>query len=174
VGLEVFEYPNQAGNRSYEENQVGCSEFFPAGKNGESQAVEKAVKQRWVSVVGYKPIWDDRRELWYCDIGLNRIPSYGCFFKLVYLANQPKSLETFELSAPIRADFIQARPDRIVNVMREPNNPLAIRVIVSEPIGSKTPMRADTTLQGVKNEFQIEVYQPCVTTNGSHVWLDSR
>ncbi|MFO0180956.1 MAG: hypothetical protein ACK517_04135, partial [bacterium] len=90
---------------------------------------------RNVAVVGYKPKWHAERKLWYCDIGLRRIPSYGCFLRMIIARFQPKSIKGMEISVPAVADFIQVLPERTVSVTRDPYDKLGrtLRVVVYEP-----------------------------------------
>ena len=56
---------------------------------------------------------DANRYVKLTDIGLKRIPSYGCFIRLALVRYQFHSEKNFELSAPVRADFIQADPKAV-------------------------------------------------------------
>lgn len=130
---------------------------------------------RRVSVVGFEPQWNDKRKLWFCDIGLSSIPSYGCFVRLLLTRYQPNSVENFELSAPVRADFIQVRPDRIVTVLRDPDDPkgLSLKVLISEPIEEGRTALEGSALEGfMANRFSVHVEMACETRNGTPVgWM---
>jgi PAS domain-containing protein len=121
---------------------------------------------RNVAVVGYKPKWHPERKLWYCDIGLRRIPSYGCFLRMIVARFQPKSIKGMELSAPVVADFIQILPERTVSVTRDPfdKQGRTLRVVVYEP-----EHEAKTVLDpaaGVSNRFEVHLEQPCAFPTG--------
>jgi hypothetical protein len=128
--------------------------------------------QRRVSVIGFNPKWDDRRKLWYCDIGLRQIPSSGCFIRLALARFQPNSIRDYELSAPVRADFIQLRSDRIVNIMREPTDVTdnTIRVTIFEPrIEGRTPLVGHAPPGTLANRFELHIEEQCVTADGTAI-----
>jgi hypothetical protein len=131
---------------------------------------------RRVSVVGYKPRWDFRRKLWYCDIGLSRIPSYGCFIRLALVRYQPNSLRDYELSTPVRADYVQLRPDRILTVMRDATDHYqrTIRIAISEPLmEGHTPLVSSSSPKSIRNRFAVHFEQLCRTTRDTPVgWVE--
>jgi hypothetical protein len=122
---------------------------------------------RNVAVVGFKPEWHPEKKLWYCDIGLRRIPSYGCFLRMVFARLQPKSIKGMELSPPVVADFIQMLPERTVSVVRDPHDKdgRTLCVVIYEPTNeAKTPL---DRIAGVSNRFDIQVQQPCAFPTGA-------
>jgi hypothetical protein len=74
---------------------------------------------RTVTVVGYEPHFDERRQLWTVDLSL---PSGGHYFPMVRLALarfQPHALDDVRLSSVVTADVVQTAPDRTLTVTRD-------------------------------------------------------
>jgi hypothetical protein len=69
-----------------------------------------------VDVVGYKPVYDRQRKLWYADVQIDPGTSYFPFVRLALARYQPDSIAKAELSRVLLCDFAQLVPDRTVNV----------------------------------------------------------
>lgn len=83
-----------------------------------------AKKQRY-TVVGYKPAYDEERQLWYCDIEMDPGESYYPFVRLALVRLQPKSLENDVTGEDVycsrisQSEFCQLVPDREATVRIE-------------------------------------------------------
>lgn len=129
--------------------------------------------ERNVAVVGYKPKWHVERKLWYCDIGLRRIPSYGCFLRMILTRFQPKSIKGMELSAPVIADFVQLLPERTVSVTRDPfdQHGRTLRVVVYEPENEANTVHNDPSTP-FSNRIEVHLEQPCAFPTGGEIgWV---
>jgi hypothetical protein len=80
-----------------------------------------------VGVLGYEPHFSADRQLWYVDIGFEAAATQWPFVRLALARYQPSSLVGCHLSTPVRADFVQLPPERVLTVGR----PGASRVSVS-------------------------------------------
>ncbi len=67
-----------------------------------------------VDVVGYRPKFDQERNLWYCDILLEPDTAYFPMVRLALARFQPISVEGAHISPVVLADFIQVAPHREV------------------------------------------------------------
>jgi len=65
-----------------------------------------------VRVVGFEPLWDDVRKLWYVDITLGPTSAYYTFVRFGLCRYQPHSLSNVELSRVVRTEFAQLLADR--------------------------------------------------------------
>jgi hypothetical protein len=72
-----------------------------------------------VAVAAYEVFLDQEKDLLYCDIDIEAQHSYFPFVRLALARYQPCSLNGYELSAPVRAEFIQLTPDRTLTIKRE-------------------------------------------------------
>jgi hypothetical protein len=81
-----------------------------------------------VSVVTFKPQWNDERKLWYFDIDLNTDNAFAPFVRLALARVQPFSVGDLQMSRVVRADFSQVVPDRTMSVA--PSGPNAYTVSV--------------------------------------------
>ena len=92
-----------------------------------------------VTAVGYQPIYNEERELWYVDCAINPGNHFWPFVRLAVARYQPESVAGCHLSAPVRCDFVQLPPERIASVSRTDES--HVRVLVRGQVG----MRAQTT-----------------------------
>ena len=83
-----------------------------------------------VSVAGYKPSYDEDRQLWYCDIDLDPGPAYTPFIRLALARFQPISVEGAYISRVVLADFVQLAAARAATVIRDPGNPRLLNVSI--------------------------------------------
>lgn len=80
-----------------------------------SKSVFLAEMDDKVDVVGYRPQFDEERNLWYCDILLDPDVAYFPMVRLALARFQPNSIARAEISAVTLADFIQVAPHRAVS-----------------------------------------------------------
>lgn len=90
-----------------------------------------------VTVVGYRPQYNQERKLWYVDIALDPGPTFWPFVRLAVSRYQPDSIDGCHLSPPIRCEYTQLTPERTTSVSRTDDR--HVRVVVSGPIGVRTP-----------------------------------
>ena len=95
-----------------------------------------------VTVLGYQPIFDKTRKLWYVDVAVDPGDSFWPFLRLAVCRYQPNSINGCHLSAPVRCDFVQLPPERTASVSRTDDR--HVRVVVAGPVG---PPRRPTTQQ---------------------------
>jgi hypothetical protein len=89
-----------------------------------------------VTVVGYKPQYNQERRLWYVDVALDPGPTFWPFIRLAVCRYQPDSIPGCHLSPPVRCDYVQLAPERTTSVSRTDDR--HVRVVVSGPIGIRT------------------------------------
>lgn len=65
-----------------------------------------------VRVVGFEPLWDEDRKLWYVDLTLTPGSAYYTFVRFALCRYQPHSLLNVELSRVVRTEFAQLLADR--------------------------------------------------------------
>jgi hypothetical protein len=87
-------------------------------------------------VLGYRPIYNPTRKLWYVDIAVDPSDSFWPFLRLALCRYQPESINGCHLSAPVRCDFVQLPPERTASVSRTDDR--HVRVVVSGPVGRRT------------------------------------
>ncbi len=158
---------------------AGGSLGLPIDGTSNSKATTDEKMLQNVAVLGFEPKWNEHRKLWYCDVGIDKLPSYGCFVRLSLVRYQPNSIKGMELSSVVLADFIQLRPERTVSIIRDPMDKTrrSLRVTITEPTDeARTPLvPKDPTAPsaiGVKNEFKVHVEKPLLLADGSHVgWV---
>ncbi|GAA2988179.1 hypothetical protein JOD63_002032 [Microbacterium terrae] len=80
-----------------------------------------------VATASYRPRFSVERGLWYVDIAFEHEATHWPFLRLAVARHQPNSLAGCHLSTPVRADFVQLPPQRVLTVGR----PDAARVSVS-------------------------------------------
>ncbi len=93
-------------------------------------------EQPSVTVVGYKPQYNQERRLWYVDVALDPGPTFWPFVRLAVCRYQPGSITGCHLSPPVRCDYVQLTPERTTSVSRTDDR--HVRVVVSGPIGIRT------------------------------------
>jgi hypothetical protein len=65
-----------------------------------------------VRVLGFQPLWDAERKLWYVDVVLGPASAYYTFVRFALCRYQPHSLANVELSRVVRTEFAQLLADR--------------------------------------------------------------
>ena len=88
-----------------------------------------------VTVLGYQPIFDKTRKLWYVDVAVDPGDSFWPFLRLAVCRYQPNSINGCHLSAPVRCDFVQLPPERTASVSRTDDR--HVRVVVAGPVGRR-------------------------------------
>jgi hypothetical protein len=88
-----------------------------------------------VSVLGYRPQYNEERRLWYVDVGFDPDAQFWPFVRLVVARYQPESIGGCHLSAPVRCDYVQLTPERTASVSRTDER--HVRVVLSGPVGSR-------------------------------------
>jgi hypothetical protein len=125
-GGSVSLAPSQAdfsGNATFE--LCGSDASNPQTKLADLTLEEhKAAK---VTAIGYKPICDRERKLWYCDITLSPRKAYHPFVRFAFARMQPNSLPDCHLSSVVTADFAQIAPDRCV-IARKQKRDISVAV----------------------------------------------
>lgn len=86
-----------------------------------------------VVVVGYQPLYNHDRDLWYVDVAIDPGDRFWPFLRLAVARYQPDSLPGCHLSAPARCDYVQLAPTRTTSVSRTDDR--HVRVVVSGPVG---------------------------------------
>ncbi|MCW5863678.1 MAG: hypothetical protein KIT52_11290 [Anaerolineae bacterium] len=86
---------------------------------------------RFVTVVGFVPRYDESRGLWTVDLDLPTAGHYFPFIRLALARFQPRALSDVRLSSVMLADFVQTAPDRLLTVARDAGGPGVHRIHVS-------------------------------------------
>jgi hypothetical protein len=115
-------------------------------------------EQPTVTVVGYRPQYNQERRLWYVDVALDPGPTFWPFVRLTVCRYQPDSIAGCHLSAPVRCYYVQLTPERTTSVSRTDDR--HVRVVVSGPIGVRAfPERgraaADAFAEAVSANRQV-------------------
>ena len=95
--------------------------------------------QPTVAVLGYEPVFNHERQLWYVDVAIRPGDAFWPFVRLAVARYQPTSLPGCHLSAPVQCDFVQLPPERTLSVSR--TDVRHVRVVLSGPVGFRTPLR---------------------------------
>lgn len=102
-----------------------------------------------VNVVGFEPLYDEGRRLWFADLTVD-LPTdtYMPFVRLALVRYQPHALPDAMISRVVLADFMQLTPDRTATVTADPHHPRAVRVAVSGvgPRGPRATVRREAAL----------------------------
>lgn len=94
-----------------------------------------------VRALGYKPQYNEERQLWYVDVAINPAHTLWSFVRLAVARYQPHSVDGCHLSAPVRCNFVQLPPERTTSVSRTDGS--HVRVVVSGPVGTREPWSPD-------------------------------
>ncbi|MRX42136.1 hypothetical protein [Agromyces kandeliae] len=87
-----------------------------------------------VTVVGHRPAFDESRDLWYCDIQVDAGSAYTPFVQLALARYQRHSIPGEEISAVVKADFVQLVPRREATFVLSPDGD-AIAVTLAGTVG---------------------------------------
>ncbi len=124
---------------------VALEDFYAAtlgidGERGNDDRISAAAVQRLpgkggslVTVVGYRPEYNEDRKLWFVDVAIEPEAAVWPFVRLVVARYQPNSLPGKALSKAVRCDFTQLLPERTLTVSRPDDG--HVRVTVTGPVG---------------------------------------
>jgi hypothetical protein len=114
-------------------------------------------------VIGYQPVFDPERRLWYADVQINSdvLTNYTPFIKMSLVRFQPSSIADHEISQIVAAEFAQLLPTRSVSVTRDGSHALCINVH-----GSPLPPGIDPVVR-----FGIRVERQLIGITGAASWL---
>lgn len=114
------------------------------------------------TVIGYQPIYDPGRGLWYIDVTVKNPGAYTPFIKLSIVRFQPASLQGLEASMFVPAEFAQLFPSRRVSVTRASSkDTLCVNVSGGAIPAGESPA----------SRFQITVDRQCIDFKGNVNWL---
>jgi hypothetical protein len=88
-----------------------------------------------VTVLGYRPQYNEERQLWYADVAIDPRDAFWPFVRLAVARYQPSSINGCHLSVPVRCDFVQVTPERTASVSRIDDR--HVRVVLSGPVGAR-------------------------------------
>ena len=88
-----------------------------------------------VTVLGYRPRYNAKRQLWFVDVAIDPGDHFWPFVRLAVARYQPDSIDGCHLSAPVKLDFLQLMPERTASVSR--TDIRHVRVVVSGPVGTR-------------------------------------
>lgn len=97
---------------------------------------------RGVTVLGYKPQYNEDRGLWYVDVVVDPTTAFWPFVRFAVARYQPDSVAGAHLSPAVLADFVQLPPERVTSVSRTDDH--HVRVVVSGPVGIRHASRLST------------------------------
>jgi hypothetical protein len=116
-----------------------------------------------VTVVGYRPEYNEDRGLWFVDVAIEPAAAVWPFVRLVVARFQPNSLPGKTLSKAVRCDFAQLLPERTLTVSRPDDK--HIRVTVTGPIGMRDNGRGEGAINtqgsaGGAGTFPLGAFDP--------------
>jgi hypothetical protein len=82
-------------------------------------------------VAGHTVSYDDKRQLWYCDVEMDPGEAYFPFLRLALARFQPDSIPDAHLSRIILAEFIQLVPGRSASITFDPVDTTQILLAVT-------------------------------------------
>lgn len=124
---------------------VALEDFYSAtlgidGERGNDDRISTAALHRLpgkdgslVTVVGYRPEYNEDRGLWFVDVAIEPAAAVWPFIRLVVARYQPNSIPGKALSKAVRCDFAQLLPERTLTVSRPDD--AHVRITVIGPIG---------------------------------------
>ena len=139
---------------------VALEDFYSAtlgidGERGTDERISAAVVQRLpgkggsiVTVVGYRPEYNEDRKLWFVDVAIEPEAAVWPFVRLVVARYQPNSLPGKALSKAVRCDFTQLLPERTLTVSRPDDG--HVRVTVTGPIGLRDMGRGEIGVANIR------------------------
>jgi len=100
-----------------------------------------------VGVAGHRVQYDERRDLWFCDLRVNLGAAYHPWIRLALVRYQPGSIPGVELSRVVLADFAALPMQRSLLVTYDAYQPDRLSVTVSgigyeavaDQVGTATP-----------------------------------
>lgn len=91
-----------------------------------------------VNVAGHTVGYDADRDLWYCDIAIDKGDTHMPFVRLALARYQPHSIGNAHLSRVVLAEFLQLASDRFASVVRDDAAPNIFAVSVTGPAHRRT------------------------------------
>jgi hypothetical protein len=101
--------------------------------------LRSAAGNQQVTVLGYQPMYNEDRKLWYADIAVEPGDNFWPFLRLAVCRYQPNSINGCHLSAPVRCDFVQLPPERTTSVSRTDDR--HVRIVVAGPVGRRAGLQ---------------------------------
>jgi hypothetical protein len=108
-----------------------------------------------VVVLGYEPQYNAERQLWYVDVAVEPGSKMWPFVRLSLVRYQPDGIPGCHLSPQVLCDFVQLTPERTCSVSR--TDVRHARVVVSGPVGIRTPPPSPQTGLGAFPQTQLEL-----------------
>lgn len=112
---------------------------------------------RNVVVLGYQPLFNPERGLWYVDVAVDPGAAFWPFVRLAIARYQPDSIPGAHLSMPVRCDFVQLPPERTVSVNRTDSS--RVRVVVTGPVGTRPHVAGNTSTLMRQNRLIVALLQ---------------
>ncbi|HYG58984.1 MAG TPA: hypothetical protein VD902_13070, partial [Symbiobacteriaceae bacterium] len=106
---------------------------FPLAVDSRAGVTLAEVPGATVAVAGHQVGYDDKRQLWYCDMEVDAGSSYWPFVRLALARYQPMSVAHAHLSRIVLADFAQLAPERVASLIFDPDRPDLVAVNVCGP-----------------------------------------
>lgn len=144
----------------------------------ESSARDEEKNSGLVNVVGFKPEFDEARELWYADLTVNtNTQTYMPFVRLALVRYQPHALADAKISRVVLADFAQLTPDRSATVTADPHHPRSLQVVITgvAPRGPQAMVNGEprpTAVTSRPTQIQIRVQNRDPSLKSDLAWID--
>ncbi len=112
-------------------------------------------------IAAFRPVWDARRQAWYCDIEFDTGAAYFPFVRLGLARYQPFSIPGCELSPIVPTAFVQTVPNRTVTCAVAPGGNADVSVSGPAPSSS---MDAQGTIVAGTNLVAavVEAQEPAI------------
>lgn len=125
---------------------------------------ELPAKDFMVTVAPHKVEYDERRQLWYCDIVVDPGTAYSPFIRLALARYQPYSVETppaadgkpranVHLSRVVLAEFAQLAPDRSATVTFESDTGVRVAIAGTGIFGNSVEVAVETQRPDLPTEL---------------------
>lgn len=158
-------------------NPPSIASFPLAVKMQKGVTVDGAPDLR-VDVAGHQVAYDPDRKLWYCDIAVDSGLTYYPFMRLALARFQPDSLQIGDqdvyLSRIALADFAQLAPDRLANVISDPNDNKRVSVFVSGPMFTQSAVASNFGGDGVydtSTTMEVTIEEQAPNGTGDLGWM---
>ncbi len=139
----------------------GDQDFPDAVAMEKSLSLEEDESKR-VDVVGYPVVFDQERNMWYCDLTVDAGSTYSPFIRLALVRYQPCALADAKLVTGGAGRFRAANSDRAAVVTADPYQPRQLRVTISgvKPAGPPPQvLPTPTHVVATPTEIEVEVQQ---------------
>jgi hypothetical protein len=161
----LVEFDNLLHQAGFDDRDASA---YPVGAATVLTLVDDAAQPE-VTVLGYRPHYDEVRKLHYVDIAIDPGSAFWPFVRLVVARYQPDSLPGLHLSPTVRLDYSQVVPARTATISRVAAD--RAHVVVSGPVGHRGPGDAvgDEVLNAVratrKLVARLEQRDPVIATD---------